>query len=172
MEIKRDSYLNKLIRKKNNGLIKIVTGVRRCGKSYLLFNLFHNHLLEEGVDEEHIIEVALDDRSNKELRNPDNMLKFVKERIVDKETYYIILDEVQLLDEFEDVLNSFLHIRNADIYVTGSNSKFLSSDLITEFRGGAMRSGFTPSAFGSSFQFMMVPWMKHGMSILTTAACR
>ena len=87
MEIKRDSYLNKLIRKKNNGLIKIVTGVRRCGKSYLLFNLFHNHLLEEGVDEEHIIEVALDDRSNKELRNPDNMLKFVKERIVDKETY-------------------------------------------------------------------------------------
>lgn len=135
MEIKRDLYLNKLIRKKNNGLIKIVTGVRRCGKSYLLFNLFHNHLLEEGVDEDHIIEVALDDRSNKELRNPDNMLKFVKERIVDKETYYIILDEVQLLDEFEDVLNSFLHIRNADIYVTGSNSKFLSSDLVTEFRG-------------------------------------
>lgn len=135
MEIKRDLYLNKLIRKKNNGLIKIVTGVRRCGKSYLLFNLFYNHLVEEGVGEEHIIEVALDDRSNKELRNPDNMLKFVKERIVDKETYYIILDEVQLLDEFEDVLNSFLHIRNADIYVTGSNSKFLSSDLITEFRG-------------------------------------
>lgn len=135
MEIKRDLYLNKLIRKKNNGLIKIVTGVRRCGKSYLLFNLFHNHLLEEGVDEDHIIEVALDDRSNKQLRDPDNMLKFVKERIVDKETYYIILDEVQLLDEFEDVLNSFLHIRNADIYVTGSNSKFLSSDLITEFRG-------------------------------------
>lgn len=135
MEIKRDLYLNKLIRKKNNGLIKIVTGVRRCGKSYLLFNLFHNHLLEEGVEEDHIIEVALDDRSNKELRDPDNMLKFVKERIVDKETYYIILDEVQLLNEFEDVLNSFLHIRNADIYVTGSNSKFLSSDLITEFRG-------------------------------------
>ena len=135
MEIKRDLYLNKLIRKKNNGLIKIVTGVRRCGKSYLLFNLFHNHLLEEGVEEDHIIEVALDDRSNKELRDPDNMLKFVKERIVDKETYYIILDEVQLLAEFEDVLNSFLHIRNADIYVTGSNSKFLSSDLITEFRG-------------------------------------
>ena len=135
MEIKRDLYLNKLIRKKNNGLIKIVTGVRRCGKSYLLFNLFHHHLLEEGVDEDHIIEVALDDRSNKELRDSDSMLKFVKERIVDKETYYIILDEVQLLDEFEDVLNSFLHIRNADIYVTGSNSKFLSSDLITEFRG-------------------------------------
>lgn len=128
-------YLNKLIRKKHNGLIKVVTGVRRCGKSYLLFNLFHNHLLDSGVDESHIIEVALDDRSNKELRDPDNMLRYVKERIVDRGQYYIILDEVQLLDEFEDVLNSFLHIRNADIYVTGSNSKFLSSDVITEFRG-------------------------------------
>lgn len=135
MEIKRDLYLNKLIRKKHNGLIKIVTGVRRCGKSYLLCNLFHNHLLDNGVDENHIIEVALDDRSNKELRDPDNMLRYVKERIVDREQYYIILDEVQLLNEFEDVLNSFLHIRNADIYVTGSNSKFLSSDVITEFRG-------------------------------------
>lgn len=135
MEIKRDLYLNKLIRKKHNGLIKVVTGVRRCGKSYLLFNLFHNHLLDNGVDEIHIIEVALDDRSNKELRDPDNILRYVKERIVDREQYYIILDEVQLLEEFEDVLNSFLHIRNADIYVTGSNSKFLSSDVITEFRG-------------------------------------
>lgn len=135
MEIKRDLYLNKLIRKKHNGLIKVVTGVRRCGKSYLLFNLFYNHLLDNGVDENHIIEVALDDRSNKELRDPDNMLRYVKERIVDRGQYYVILDEVQLLDEFEDVLNSFLHIRNADIYVTGSNSKFLSSDVITEFRG-------------------------------------
>lgn len=135
MEIKRDRYLNKLIRKKHNGLIKVVTGIRRCGKSYLLFNLFHNHLLDTGVDENHIIEVALDDRSNKELRDPDNMLRYVKERIVDREPYYIILDEVQLLDEFEDVLNSFLHIRNADMYVTGSNSKFLSSDVVTEFRG-------------------------------------
>ena len=96
MEIKRDLYLDKLIRKKHNGLIKVVTGVRRCGKSYLLFNLFHNHLLDNGVDESHIIEVALDDRSNKELRDPDNMLRYVKERIVDREQYYIILDEVQL----------------------------------------------------------------------------
>lgn len=135
MEIKRDLYLNKLIRKKHNGLIKVITGVRRCGKSYLLFNIFHNHLLENGVDENHIVEVALDDRSYKELRDPDNMLQYVKERITDHGRYYIILDEVQLLDEFEDVLNSFLHIRNADIYVTGSNSKFLSSDVITEFRG-------------------------------------
>ena len=135
MEIKRDVYLNKLMRKENNGLIKVITGVRRCGKSYLLFNLFHNYLIEKGIDEDHIIEVALDDRSNKDLRDPDNMLKYVKERITDKQTYYIILDEIQLLDEFEDVLNSFLHIKNADVYVTGSNSKFLSSDVITEFRG-------------------------------------
>ena len=135
MEIKRDVYLDKLIRKKKNGLIKVVTGVRRCGKSYLLFHLFHDHLLDSGVSEDHIIEVALDDRSNKELRDPDVILKFIKESIKDKEDYYIILDEVQYLDEFEDVLNSLLHIRNADVYVTGSNSKFLSSDVITQFRG-------------------------------------
>ena len=135
MEIKRDVYLNKLIRKKKNGLIKVVTGVRRCGKSYLLFHLFHDHLLDSGVPEDHIIEIALDDRSNKELRDPDAILKFIKESIKDREDYYIILDEVQYLDEFEDVLNSLLHIRNADVYVTGSNSKFLSSDVITQFRG-------------------------------------
>ena len=132
MEIKRDIYLDRLIRREQNGLIKVVTGVRRCGKSYLLFNLFHNYLLDKGVQENHIIEIALDDRSNKELRDPDNMLKYIKERIVDRDTYYIILDEVQLLAEFEDVLNSFMHIRNADVYVTGSNSKFLSSDLVTD----------------------------------------
>lgn len=135
MEIKRDIYLNKLIRKKKNGLIKVVTGVRRCGKSYLLFQLFHNHLLKEGVPEDHIIEVALDDRRNRALRDPDAMLRFIDGRIQDKGDYYIILDEVQYMDEFEDVLNSLLHIRNADVYVTGSNSKFLSSDVITEFRG-------------------------------------
>ena len=135
MIIQRSDYLDRLIGKKQNGLIKVVTGVRRCGKSYLLFNLFHDYLLSNGVDESHIIEVALDDRSNKRLRDPDNMLEYVKQRIIDDLTYYIILDEVQLLDEFEDVLNSFLHIRNADIYVTGSNSRFLSSDVITEFRG-------------------------------------
>ncbi len=135
MEIKRDIYLNKLIRKQKNGLIKVVTGVRRCGKSYLLFHLFHDYLLESGTAEDHIIEVALDDRSNKALRDPDAMLAFIKNRIQDKDDYYIILDEVQYLDEFEDVLNSLLHIRNADVYVTGSNSKFLSSDVITQFRG-------------------------------------
>lgn len=147
MEIKRDIYLNRLIRREKNGLIKIVTGVRRCGKSYLLFNLFHNYLLDKGVKEDHIIEIALDDRSNKELRNPDNMLNYVKERIVDRDTYYIILDEVQLLVEFEDVLNSFMHIRNADVYVTGSNSKFLSSDLVTEFRGRGDEIRIYPLSF-------------------------
>ena len=147
MKIKRDIYLDRLIRREKNGLIKIVTGVRRCGKSYLLFNLFHNYLLEKGVREDHIIEIALDDRSNKELRDPDNMLKYVKEQIVDKDTYYIILDEVQLLAEFEDVLNSFMHIRNADVYVTGSNSKFLSSDLVTEFRGRGDEIRIYPLSF-------------------------
>lgn len=135
MEIRRAIYLDKLIRKKKNGLIKVITGVRRCGKSYLLFHLFHKHLLDSGVPENHIIEVALDDRSNKALRDPDALLRFIKENIRDKEDYYIILDEVQYLNEFEDVLNSLLHIRNADVYVTGSNSKFLSSDVITQFRG-------------------------------------
>ena len=147
MEIKRDLYLNRLIRRENNGLIKVVTGVRRCGKSYLLFNLFHDYLIEKGVAEDHIIEVALDDRSNKELRDPDQMLAYLKTGIKDKETYYIILDEVQLLSEFEDVLNSLLHIRNADVYVTGSNSKFLSSDVITEFRGRGDEIRMYPLSF-------------------------
>lgn len=135
MEIKRNQYLDKLMRREGNGLIKIITGIRRCGKSYLLFNLFHEYLLNKGVSEDHIIEIALDDRANKDLRNPDYMLGYVKAKIADGQMYYVVLDEVQMLDEFEDVLNSFMHIRNADIYVTGSNSKFLSSDLVTGFRG-------------------------------------
>lgn len=135
MEIKRDAYLGKLIRKKKNGLIKVVTGVRRCGKSYLLFHLFHDHLVETGVPRDHIIEVALDDRRNQTLRDPDAMLRFIEERMTDGGDYYVILDEVQYMREFEDVLNTLLHIQNADVYVTGSNSKFLSSDVITEFRG-------------------------------------
>ena len=147
MEIRRDMYLNRLIRKEKNGLIKVVTGIRRCGKSYLLFNLFHNYLISKGVPENHIIEVALDDRSNKDLRDPDRMLEYVKGQISDSDTYYIILDEVQLLAEFEDVLNSFLHIRNADVYVTGSNSKFLSSDVITEFRGRGDEIRIYPLSF-------------------------
>ena len=117
MDIKRDLYLDKLKSREKNGMIKVITGVRRCGKSYLLFNIFHRYLLEKGVDESHIIEIALDDRSNLSLRNPDNMLAYVKEKIQDTQDYYVILDEVQLLEEFEDVLNSFLHIKNADVYV-------------------------------------------------------
>ncbi len=135
MVIKRDNYLNKLIRKENNGLIKVITGLRRSGKSYLLFNMYYNYLVDKGVKRSHIIDIALDDRANKELRNPDNMLKFVKDKILDDELHYILLDEVQYMDEFEEVLNSLMHIKNVDIYVTGSNSKFLSSDVITEFRG-------------------------------------
>lgn len=135
MHIPRDHYLKKLISREKNGLIKVVTGVRRCGKSYLLFHIFHDYLIEKGIESSHIIEIALDDRSNLKLRNPDVILAYVKEQIADDKDYYIILDEVQFLEEFEDVLNSFLHIKNADVYVTGSNSKFLSSDVITEFRG-------------------------------------
>ncbi len=147
MEIKRDLYLNRLISRKKNGLIKVVTGIRRCGKSYLLLNLFRKHLLESGVKEDHIIEVILDDLDNEELRDPYRMLKYVKERIADSETYYIIIDEVQLLARFEEVLNSLLHLPNADIYVTGSNSRFLSSDVITEFRGRGIELRVHPLSF-------------------------
>lgn len=135
MEIQRDYYLNELISKEKNGLIKIITGLRRAGKTYLLFNLFYKYLLNKGVEKSHIIDIALDDRLNKELRDPDNMLNYIRKKIVDEDLYYILIDEVQLMDEFEDVLNSLMHIRNADVYVTGSNSKFLSTDVVTEFRG-------------------------------------
>jgi predicted AAA+ superfamily ATPase len=135
MEIKRDIHLNKLIARKHNGMIKVITGVRRSGKSYLLFTLFYNYLKSEGVDDSHIIKVDLEDRRSKELRNPDSLLAFVDAKIIDKQMYYVLFDEVQLVDEFEDVLNSFLKIENADVYVTGSNAKFLSKDIVTEFRG-------------------------------------
>lgn len=135
MKIKRSKYLNQLIAGQQNGLIKIVTGIRRCGKSYLLFTLFHEYLVSQGVDESHIIKIALDDRMNVALRNPDVILRHIREQMVDKDLYYILLDEVQLIPEFVDVLNSLLHVRNADVYVTGSNSRFLSSDVVTEFRG-------------------------------------
>ena len=135
MEIQRDYYLNELISKEKNGLIKIITRLRRAGKTYLLFNLFYKYLLNKGIEKSHIIDIALDDRLNKELRNPDNMLNYIRKKIIDDDLYYILIDEVQLMDEFEDVLNSLMHIRNADVYVTGSNSKFLSTDVVTEFRG-------------------------------------
>ena len=135
MDIKRDKYLNDLINRMHNGMIKVVTGIRRCGKSYLLFNIFKNYLLQHGVAASHIITIELDQRKNKKYRDPDTILDYIESLIEDDEQYYIMLDEVQMLQEFEEVLNSLLHIRNADIYVTGSNSKFLSKDVITEFRG-------------------------------------
>ena len=135
MDIKRDKYLNDLVSRMHNGMIKVVTGIRRCGKSYLLFHIFKNYLLEQGVPESHIITIELDQRKNKKYRDPDAILDYIESLIEDDEQYYIMLDEVQMLQEFEEVLNSLLHIGNADIYVTGSNSKFLSKDVITEFRG-------------------------------------
>lgn len=147
MEIKRELYLDQLIRKQHNGLIKVVTGVRRCGKSYLLFHIFHSYLAEQGIDKNHLIEIALDDRRNRSLRDPDEILRFIDQKITDEKPYYIILDEIQLLPEFEDVLNSLLHIKNADIYVTGSNSRFLSTDVITEFRGRGDEIRMYPLSF-------------------------
>lgn len=147
MEIRRDRYLERLIAHKGNGRVKIVTGIRRCGKSYLLFQLFKRHLIETEVKLNHIIEIQLEDRSNKELRNPDVCLAFIKKRIKDQKPYYLLIDEVQLMDEFEDVLNSCLHIQNLDTYVTGSNSKFLSKDIITEFRGRGDEMYLRPLSF-------------------------
>ena len=134
-EIKRDVYLNKLISRKENGLIKIITGIRRCGKSYLLDPLFKNHLLESGVKEDHIIKLELDKEENIKYRDSHELNEYIKSQIKDKNMYYILLDEIQMVDGFESVLNGFLYERNLDVYVTGSNSKFLSSDIITEFRG-------------------------------------
>lgn len=134
-EIKRDHYLNQLISSKQNGLIKIVTGIRRCGKSYLLFKLFRNHLLAEGVAPDHIISLALDDILNEEYCDPKKLLLYIKSCIKDSDIYYVLLDEVQMANNFVGALNSLLHIDNVDVYVTGSNSKFLSSDIVTEFRG-------------------------------------
>lgn len=135
MHIQRDFYLQQLIDGKQNGLIKIITGIRRCGKSYLLFTLFYQYLKKAGVMEDHIIKIALDDIESGELREPLTLYKFIKAKMMDNDLYYILLDEVQLVPRFEEVLNSLLRIENADVYVTGSNSKFLSSDIITEFRG-------------------------------------
>ena len=147
MNIKRQQYLDQLIASQRNGLVKIITGIRRCGKSYLLFNLFHDYLNSQGIADDHIIQIALDDRTNKELRDPDNLLKYIKEQITDKDLHYIILDEIQMVDEFTDVLNSLLHISNADVYVTGSNSHFLSTDIVTEFRGRGDEIHLFPLSF-------------------------
>lgn len=169
MEIKRDFYLNKLIQHKKNGMAKIVTGVRRCGKSYMLFKLFRDHLLSVGVKADHIISIALDDFGNRKLQNPDELYNYVKSKIVDNEDYYILLDEIQLVPEFESVINGFMHIPNADIYVTGSNSKFLSSDIITEFRGRGDEIRVYPlnfsefySVYGGDFDKAWIMYCNYG----------
>ena len=151
MEIKRDFYLNELIEGLDNNLVKIVTGIRRCGKSYLLDPIFKNYLIENGVKEDHIIKLDLDERDNYIYHNPDNLNKYIKDKIVDKDKYYVILDEVQKVEEFESVLIGFLHLKNVEIYVTGSNSKFLSSDIITEFRGRGSEIKVYPLSFSEYY---------------------
>ena len=135
MEFKRQYYVNELIKRMHNGMIKIITGLRRSGKSYLLFNLFREYLLQSGVQADHIVCLALDDRDNQPYLNPDSLYAFIKEHTTDSQMFYILLDEIQLVDDFESVLNSLLHRSNVDVYVTGSNSRFLVTDVITEFRG-------------------------------------
>lgn len=152
MQIKRDDYLNKLILKKHNKLIKVITGLRRCGKSYLLFTLFARHLLELGIDNEHIIAIQLDRFDYKHLREPANLLNHIKSLIKDEKMHYIMLDEVQFLKNFEEVLNTLLYFDNVDVYVTGSNSKFLSSDVITEFRGRGDELHLYPLSFKEFMQ--------------------
>ena len=151
MYFERKEYLNKLISAEGNGMIKIITGIRRCGKSFLLFNIFRKHLLERGVTENHIIQVNLEDRRNRKLRDPDALLEYIDAQIVNKEKYYILLDEVQMVKEFEDVLNSYLHVENAEVYVTGSNARFLSKDVITEFRGRGDEIKIHPLSFSEYY---------------------
>ena len=152
MEIKRDYYLKALINRMHNHLIKVVTGIKRLGKSYLLFHIFQNYLLEQGISESHIIRIELDQRKHRQYRDPDRILEYIESCIQDGEMYYILLDEVQLLKEFEEVLNSLLHIDNVDVYVTGSNSRFLSKDVITEFRGRGDEIRIFPLTFREFMQ--------------------
>lgn len=152
MNINRNKYLDDLVNRMHNGMIKVVTGIRRCGKSYLLFNIFKNYLLEHDVSENHIISIELDQRKDKKYRNPDTILDYIESCIVNDEQYYVLLDEVQLLEDFEEVLNSLLHIKNIDVYVTGSNSKFLSKDVITEFRGRGDEVHIYPLTFKEFMQ--------------------
>lgn len=153
MEIRRDTYLNELISKRHNGLIKVITGVRRCGKSYLLFDLFREYLRKSQVPDDHIIEMAFDAYENKKYRDPEIFFPYLAERINDQDQYYVLLDEVQLLGDFESILNSLVRRKNVDVYVTGSNAKFLSKDIITEFRGRGDEVHMYPLTFA---EFMSV----------------
>ena len=152
MLFERRYYLSQLQNADGNGMIKIITGMRRCGKSFLLFNIFRKSLLERGIHEDHIIKVNLEDRRNKKLRNPDALLEHIDKLMTDTEKYYILLDEVQLVSEFEDVLNSYLDVPNAEVYVTGSNAKFLSRDIITEFRGRGWEVRIHPLSFAEYYE--------------------
>ena len=147
MRIKRDLYLNKLVKRRNNGLVKVITGVRRSGKSYLLFRLFRNYLLNNGVKPQRIIEIALDDIGNKELRDADRLYNYVKNKVVDKGSHYVFLDEIQFVNGFSDVINGLMRLSNLDIYVTGSNSRLLSRDVLTEFRGRGDEVRIYPLSF-------------------------
>ncbi len=149
--IERGQYLSQLISGRENGLVKVITGIRRCGKSYLLFNIFRNYLTSQGVDDAHIIEISFDDLWNDELADPHKLLAYIRNRMTDNQLYFILLDEVQMLDNFVGVLNSLLHLRNADVYVTGSNSRFLSSDIATEFRGRGDEIRLYPLSFSEYY---------------------
>ena len=151
MEIKRDYYLNELIDRIDNQLIKIITGIRRCGKSYLLNTIFKNYLIEHGIDEEHIIQLSFDEKKNKKYIDPDVLDEYIRSLIKDNEKYYLLLDEIQEVEEFESVLIGFMHIDNVEIYVTGSNSKFLSSDIVTEFRGRGDEIRVYPLSFAEFY---------------------
>lgn len=152
MIIQREKYLEQLISAKGNGMVKIVTGIRRSGKSFLLMRLFHQHLVEQGVQENHIIELSLDNRKNKSLRNPDNLLDYIDRKIIqDGQTHYIILDEIQLVDDFVEVLLSLMQDPRLDVYVSGSNSKFLSRDVVTEFRGRGDEIHLNPLSFSEFY---------------------
>ena len=151
MEINRDYYLKELIDRTDNGLIKIITGIRRCGKSYLLNIIFKNYLLKHGIDEKHIIQLSLDENKNKKFLNPEMLDQYIRDLIKDNNKYYILLDEIQEVKEFESVLIGFMHINNVEIYVTGSNSKFLSSDIVTEFRGRGDEIRIYPLSFEEFF---------------------
>lgn len=170
MIVNRDIHLQKLIRSKHNGMIKVITGMRRCGKSYLLFNLFVGHLKSGGVDDAHIIKVDLEDRRNKRLNDPDRLLEYIDAQLTDDGQYYVLLDEIQKVTEFEDVLNSYLKMQNVDVYVTGSNSRLLSKDVITEFRGRGYEIKIQPLCFrefmsvytGASRDDALLEYMTYG----------
>ena len=162
--IKRDYYLNKLIRKMNNGLIKVITGIRRCGKSFLLFHIFRDYLLSQGIKKENIISIELDRLSFEKLRNPYKLYKYVLNHIKSDEKYFIFIDEIQMCNNFESVLNDFLHMNNLDIYVTGSNSKLLSKDVNTEFRGRGDEIHLNPLSFKefySSYDDFDTAWKEY-----------